>query len=331
MSELITTAENDEALSANRISDQLHRTLAVTNSSASCMLLLDPTLYPPSESPRYSAWLEQHPPVKITLQHQKIDPSIYPLLLPLESAKAADSDVLGVSVLDAIEELNPESLEQGVGRRVGGWIVSQQPAKAVARHLAKAILQHPEPRRTKILRLHDPSVLWAFTPRLNETQLNQLLGPIDAWWYLDPLGQLVALKPTVSEPLDTALQLTPENWRDVDGIGPINRALRRWLKLEQHDESLPTVLDNAWQALRRAQSFEFNDPDDLTAFVECALLVHPNFYEHPTLKPRLERHPAGQYFTAIIDPLTDDDWQRIQHDLAQANLSTNPLIKAQSR
>lgn len=311
----------------DQLSDQLHRALAASPAEGSCLLLLDASMHPPEEDEPYASWFAEHPPLHVKLPHPKIDPSIYPVLVALDSQRAADGGCLRDSISDALEELAPENLDQGLGRRVGGWIVSRQSSQTVSQHLTATLLQHPTPGHTSILRLQDPAVLWSFIPRLNETQLNELLGPIDAWWYLDPLGHLSVLENTAAQPLDTALQLTPENWRDVEGIGPINRALRRWLKLEQHNESLPTVLDNAWQALRRAQGLGFNDPDDLSAFVEYALLIHPRFYEHPTLKPRLERHPAGQYFTAIIDPLSDDDWQRIQHDLAHAN----PLVKAQSR
>lgn len=307
---------------ADKASEQLHRALATAPSEGRCFLFLDPTLNPPDEDPVLGAWLAEHPAVKLPISHPEFDPSLRPLLIELDSNKAKESDVLRYSVTIAVNELDPDALKYGGGRSVGGWLVSTAPAKQLAVQLAAQLLQSPALGHQSLVRLQDPAVLWAWNSQMTEPQRNKLLGQLQQWWFLDPLGHLQHIEQTAPiEDKITPLQFSATEWEDLDTLGAINRAMHKWVAKYPAAQHCDQAGDIAWAALRRARSYGFKHANDLTFFVECALLIHPDFDRNERVQKYLKQRTPNDYFKALMDPLTEEDWLAISNSAKPAGLS----------
>lgn len=277
------------------------------------MLLIDTVPRPILEDDALWEHYARRENVHIKLAHPNVDPTHYPVLLPLNVAKFKDSLCLEKSVLNALEELPSQALQTGAGRRITGWLTSSEPIRNVARHLASSMLQHSPRDGVAWLRLQDPAVLWWLWSLLSPIQRKALLGPIEAFWLLDPAGRLVVLR---AEPIDAedskaVLTLSSEQWQDVACIAPLNLAIREWGQAQTVGAAFDSLCAGALAAMRRARIAGFTDRRDLVAYARYALEVHPQFDSHALVQVRLTHRSDEDYFTSLIDDLDEQDWQRI--------------------
>lgn len=303
---------------ATRISLDLHSRIN-PRPNADCMLLVDVVPRPIVQDDALWERYSQIEHTRVVLAYPKLDPSQLPVLLPLRIAQFEDSALLEQSVQDAYEELAPEALRSGTGRRISGWLTSQASIGTVARHLASVMLQHPPPfGEATWLRLQDPATLWWLWSFLAPAQRSVLLGPIETFWLLDPAGQLTALKSEMAAAIDApaALQLSPEQWQDIACIGPLNLALREWGQAQAAGERFQRLCIGAHAAVRRAQIAGFNDRRDQAAYARYALEIHPQFDTHALVQARLAGRNADDYFTGLIDDIDEQEWRRIAHECA---------------
>lgn len=305
---------------ASALSDELHRALAAV-ADDTCWLVYDPALHPLAEDDEAAQWAKpEHSPMAVPIDHPQVDRSLWPLWMPLDAATGHGSGVLQASLHAALAELQPEALQHGHGRRIAGWLQLHDdcdPARA-ARQLGRAMLQCPPGGGGTLVRLHDPAVRWALWPLLDAGQQAALLGQIRCWWGLDPTGHLCRIES--AQPTSDALTLRVDQWRDLELIRPLNRALAHWLPDQPAAWRAPHPVeqarDLALQALRRAHLHGLDDPHDLAAFAGHALCVHPRFDEHPRMRSLLkQRQASGEHYAAAVEALTDDDWSAIAQDL----------------
>lgn len=313
------TREALDAMASAR-SDALQRSLA-SEADGRCLLLVDPVLRPPTPEDIGWARIAELRKLPVQVAHPDVDRSYWPLLAPLDTGTFADSELLGQSVRDGLVELQPSRLEGGDGRRIGGWITSRAPHDEVARHLASSMLHvHPD-GYTVWLRLHDPAVMWTLWSVLGSVQRAALLGPIHTWHLLDPTGELLALSTSLKgvRIRRERLRLTPAQWSDMENVAALNMALR--VRAPHDEHPLAQRRMDALDALRRARGMGFGDERDLTAFAQRAITVHPRFDQHPLVTQRLQAREPDDYFTGLVDDLSDQDWQRIAVDLSTASLA----------
>lgn len=313
------------AARASALSDELHHALAAV-ADDTCWLVYDPALCPLAEDDIASQWARPaHPPMAVPIDHPQVDRSLWPLWLPLDAATGHGSGVLQDSLHAALVELQPEALQRGQGRRLAGWLQLHDdcdPARA-ARQLGRTMLQHPPDGGSTLLRLHDPAVRWALWPLLDAGQQAALLGPIRRWWGLDPTGHLCSIES--ARPSSEALTLRVDQWRDLELIQPLNRALGAWLQHQpaawQGRHAVHQARDLALQALRRAGQHGLQHPHDLAAFAGHALGVHPRFDEHSKMRRLLAQlQTTGEHYTAAAEALTADDWTAMAQELNASNL-----------
>lgn len=295
------------------LSDHLYRELA--SHQGRCWLLLDPVLRPVlDESPLGLALAGR---TFICLPNAgEIEPSLMPLLVEFAPAKAGDHELIWQSLREALEELAPEALAQGGGRRICGWLESNADGKVLASHIAKQMIQPHSTAVRRLLRWHDPAVLWALWPLLKPHQKTTLLGPITSFRLIDPAGHWVKLTPSQVSDSPT-IDLTPEQWQRIERISALNGILREFDLISLTNEQIGSMRDNAMAALLRAGQLGFADNKDQRAFARLALNVHPAFDAHPLVTERLAKRETDDYFTALVDDLTSEQWVRIQHDCAQ--------------
>lgn len=279
-----------------------------------CLLMVDPTLRPidtQQEEWRHCANLSAIP---VPSLHERIDPAVCPVLLPLKRDVEGDAALLAHSVREALQELRPDLLREGHGRRIGGWISTAARAEDVALHLARLSLQRRTDGRASWLRLHDPAVLWVLWGWLQPAQRAALLGPMDGIYVVNPAGTLQPL--TTSEPLvDDRLRLTEPQWAAIDCMGPLNAALRDWgALLACQPERLRTARGQALAAIQRARRLGFEDARDLAFYGLCALEVHPRFDFHPLIVQQLRARRPQDYFSGLVADIQPNDWQRIARE-----------------
>ena len=147
-------------------------------------------------------------------------------------------------------------------------------------------------------------------------QRTQLLGPSNALWNLSPAGtwQTYAAdshtqtRMPIEDSAPQFLRLTLQQCSDLELITPLNAAMRACAEMWQEHLDEVRARETAIAALRRAHTMGFDDKRDLAMFAEKALTVHPQFDSHPLIARRLGSRQNGDYFSALIDDLSDSDW-----------------------
>lgn len=285
----------------------------------SCWLALDggprPAGYVSSDAEdRVDASLAEA--LTVVLHDEQIDPLWYPFWRRLDLGLAAGSFLLQDSLAFAVDELEPDRLAQGSGRRVAGWLEVQGDGASAALHIARKMIQRHPAHGRQLIRLHDPAVLWAIWPALSTEQQAGWLGPIRRWHLLDPAGNLVSL---IRPDADTdGAALSAAQWNDIENVTALNGAFRRWLPhgAAQAAMDVERARAVASKALRRARDAGFSDTDDLVSYASHALLVHPEFDSHPLVQRALDRRVEGQHYGALIEGLTDEDWASVKQHLS---------------
>ena len=300
----------DVETQADALSDALHRGLATGDSR--CWLLIDPVIRPLQPEREFDQAVSDRAPRQAPSPAGDPDPRLMPLLVELDSAQAADSDIIRMAIAEALEECSADSLAHGAGRRICGWLESKADGAVIARHITHHLIQRRPSGTKTLLRWIDPAVLWALWPLLEPAQRKTLLGPIGTYWLLDPAGRWLPLRPPAGVAATTGLHLTIEQWAEADAIRPLNEALRNWGAATAMPDQLIAGRQNAAGALRRARAQGFSDPKDLAAYAGYALTVHPRFDHHPLVRECLAKRVEDDYFTALVDDLTPEDWQRIR-------------------
>lgn len=295
---------------ADSLSDDLHRSLASGNGR--CWLVIDPVPRPLVDTQPFDAAILDRKPIRAPSPAPDVDTRHMPLLVELDSAQAADSGILRQAIEEALAECGAEPLAQGAGRRICGWLESSADGGTLARHLADRFILRPADDRPRKLRWFDPAVLWAMWPLLEPAQRKTLLGPIDAWWLLDPAGRWLTLRAQSAGKASAKLNVDADQLAELGRIGALNRALREWGAADALPDALINARVVATAALRRAAGLGFGDADDLAAFALRALTVDPRFDAHALVRERLAMRQDGDYFTGLVDDLKPEDWLRIR-------------------
>jgi len=252
----------------------------------------------------------------LKLNHPEVDRAHWPIWLPLNIAQTQGSDLLQMSIERALAECTVASLRQGQGRRIAGWLLVDESVDGAAQHWARQMLQRRANVGTKLLRLHDPAVLWALWQRLDPAQQRTLLGPVRSWWLLDPTGQMLKLSAPFAEAEAEARLSAPWSdtlWQDIEHIGAFNDALRH---LIEPPPNLPHALDSAMRAMQRAEAAGFNHVKDLAAYAMHAIAVHDQFDSHPIIRRALAQTQADQHYVELVAGLSEEDWREVKQAFA---------------
>lgn len=303
----LADSRSDVGTSVANISDRLHR--AVQSQGDGLLWLAVDAAAPESEPlPESLQDLLDGDEVRtVRLQHPGVDPSFRPRWVPLHTRTAKGSLALQDSIERAAAELDVIELRQGKGRRIGGWLAVGADIGSATRHWARQMIQRHPGGRSRLLRLHDPAVLWALWGLLNAEERSSLLGPVSAWWLLDPNGELAALTPPSAGAQSTWVV---RSWDDVDLVAPLNAALRDSERLMPLDDARNV----AFNAMRRARELGFGDMHDLSAFATHAMTVHPMFDRHPVVAQVLRTRQADDRYTALIEAVDEAAWERVRQE-----------------
>jgi hypothetical protein len=312
---------------SDRLSDSLHASLS---SSARVWLLLDPSplgMQDP-DKPALAELITHRALCRVEPRRAGVPTKMAPALLPLDALVPADSALIRSSLELALDELPSHQLAQGGGRVIAAWLECdgepEHTQSFLQHHLARSMFARRADGRTEWLRWYDPAVLWVLWPRLSADQQGLLLGPVRRYWMLTPSGKLQCLSAPATSRLPSAntpavpaeqIEFTAAQWAVIDAIGALNLALVRARASELDDIALAQRRDVGMSALARAQQAGFTDRQDLAAYASKAITCHAEFDRHALVAQRLRAAQPGDFFSAIVDDITEPQWRQIASDL----------------
>ncbi|QQB33278.1 DUF4123 domain-containing protein [Achromobacter deleyi] len=287
--------------------------LALSMGEARCHLLIDPLLRDPVEDEDWQGLGEALAAraTAIRLAHPDIDPRVWPRLITLDLTRPRDADISRTAAEMAIRDWHSESLAQGRGRRIGGWIFGVTDVIAMARHLGRSLLQESPGGGRRLFRLHDPAVIDLVWRMASHGQKADLLGPANLWVNIDRWGRL-ARYASEAPRSGATVQLDAEQWRLAALLGAVNRAWR--VVAERPDAVSEEALDQVVACVRRGVEAGLRDARDWEAMAVRALTVHPEFDCHPDVAALLAERPDDVGFARLVMDFTEADWRRIARE-----------------
>jgi Domain of unknown function (DUF4123) len=323
---------------SDRLSDSLHSNLST---SGHVWLLLDPSPLGMQEAdkPALAELIAHRALCRVEPRQAGVPTNMAPALLHLNALASTDSAIIRSSVELALNELASPLLAQGGGRVIAAWLecdeALEQTDTSLHHHIARSMFARRSDGRTEWLRWYDPAVLWVLWPRLRADQQALLLGPVRRHWLLTPSGTLLCLSaPTAPESrlkmtsaaTATQIEFTATQWAVIDAIGALNLALVEIHASELDDIALARYCDIGMNALARAQQAGFTDRRDLAAYASKALTCHAEFDQHAIVAQRLRAVQHGDFFSAIVDDISESQWRQIAGELdASSSVASMPI------
>lgn len=303
---------------------------ASEHSNAQCILMLDPTLRDAAEDTDFASVLKLYEQAhslrdanyrRIIWQHPNLVPSHRPYLIPLDPVKFADAHLLQVSVDLAVTDWSIDSLMNGQGHRVCGWLFSGHPVKVVAEHLGKLAVQRKEDGKHVLLRYFDPSIMSHLWDLTDATRKTQLLGPASHWLTLNHTKQLQNFSSSIknSDRISASLGFRQTEWQTIENLSPLNQALTQWRSTTGNEIST-SIVANTRHALDRGRHYGFHDNRDLKLFALYSLNIHPRFDMHPRVHMLVAKEKNSDYFATAIENLSDADWERVKSEMQNSTL-----------
>ncbi|MEK6418411.1 MAG: DUF4123 domain-containing protein [Burkholderia gladioli] len=272
-----------------------------------CLLVIDPAQKDPlADGDPLFAGLSR---IDVAIDHEAVSPDQYPYLLELDPESAAGAAALARSVELAFEDRRPQSMAEGLGQRIGGWLATTAAPKEVAAHCSRTMLQRDDQDRLCLLRFYDPRAFALLWPLLSHVQQQSLLGPIQAWHTLDAGARPVSRLNTMGRRDD--FELDAAQWQAIHRHGIVNRALALHA-YDQDRQPYQHEVDVAVAAALRACRYGLSDEEDEVTFVSHALSWHPEFDLHPKVLQILGRRVDDEFYAGKIGQLTPDDIENIR-------------------
>jgi hypothetical protein len=294
---------------------------------AQCWLLLDPAIADPADLLGVDEqMMKTVQPIR--WMHHNLVPAHRPYLLALPMEQFQGDLLLKASLQHAQANWQIESLQQCQGHSVCGWLFSEHDINTIIQHLGVMAVQtrplsNGTAKRT-LLRYWDPSILPLLWPLLDTVQQTALLGPIDEWHLINRESQLQTISndtagnaPYAEKPF--VLSLT--QWQAIQNIGALNVAL-----LELPADAVPataTEIKAVQASLMRARQIGIHDPQDLAAYAQHALVIHPDFDQHPLITDVLKPLNPQTYYRTLVSTMPPQDWQTIRQDCLSHSLKLN--------
>lgn len=245
----------------------------------------------------------------VLIHHDAFPEAHRPYLLELDLSTPEGIAALALSVRVAFEDRRPDSMVEGLGQRVGGWLASSASLDEVAAHWSRLVLQRNDSGRACVLRFYDSRALALLWTVLSPVQQQAMLGPVRAWHVLDagarPIVHLTSAEPRAN------FMLSAAQWQKIQRHGHVNRALALHARACGRQPE-PNEIKAAVAAAARAEKYGLIDRDDWVSFIGHALSWHPQFDSHPKMLQLLARRSAEDFYTGEIEQLSASEIDEIR-------------------
>jgi len=246
---------------------------------------------------------------EVVIDHDAFPQAHRPYLLELDLSKPTGVKALAQSVRVAFEDRRPESMAEGLGQRVGGWLASSASLDDIARHWARLVLQRDNNGRACVLRFYDSRAFALLWPLLSHAQRQTMLGPVHAWHFLNATA-----RPGIhvaSSDAQANFLLSAAQWQEIHRHGLVNRALALHAQACERQPA-PEEIEIAVAAGARSERHGLIDSDDQVAFICHALAWHPQFDLHPKILQLLASKEADDFYVAGIGQLSAEEIDEIR-------------------
>lgn len=245
----------------------------------------------------------------VLIHHDAFPKAHRPYLLELDLSDPEGVEALAQSVRFAFEDRRPESIAEGLGQRIGGWLASSASLDEVAAHWSRLVLQRNDSGRACVLRFYDSRALALLWTVLSPAQQQAMLGPVRAWHVLD-----AGARPSVhlaSSDMRTDFRLSAAQWQEIQRHGLVNRALALYAQVCGRQPE-PNEIGTAVAAIGRAERYGLNDQNEMVVFIGHALSWHPQFDLHPKVQLLLARRAVDDFYTGEIEQLSGSEIDEIR-------------------
>lgn len=297
--------------------ERMTRTLAKrlhADESVSAYVLVDRML----RDPFPADWLLEQgcEVVSLPVQHPLLEDAQRPCLIHL---RPSDVRLLEAGVVMALSEQQEPETEREQGFSMGGWLLSQAPAQALASHLAQRMQGFGTPApKGKLIRWFDRRVMECMWPVLTQAQRANLLGPVLHWYSIDRRNEYVIYsRPTIEAA--APLVFTGAQRRHAQDNEAVQDLLRGWQSIASR---LP--LDYPAQAAHAVRAaaelggeWGLDNRQDRVLLGIYILQVHPQITSHPALIAAVRRvRDEGLTLTEALSEIPDPEgWDSMRTDL----------------
>ncbi|MNQ79169.1 hypothetical protein D3C85_941030 [compost metagenome] len=276
----------------------------------SAYLLVDPMLREPFSEDLLQA--EPRETWTVPVRHPLLKPEQRPRLIRLHPH---DTHLLKASLALALSEQADPDAEGEQGFVLGGWLLADAPADALARHFARCMQgSFAGETNPKFIRWADRRVIEWMWPVLTPNQQAGLLGPVHCWYSLDRCGELVRYE-APSDAKQEGVGFSAEQWAHATRNEAVQDLLRGW---QRFAGVLPSdYLQKASEATAATISAGLSNRQDRVLLGAYILQVHPQLTTHPTVHSLIARALRGdatlaQALEGVPDP---EGWNTIRTEL----------------
>ncbi|WEK32692.1 MAG: hypothetical protein P0Y58_11015 [Candidatus Pseudomonas phytovorans] len=248
------------------------------------------------------------------------DPESWPALVRLTGPGEAPTAVTTLSATYAAREAT------ATWHYVCGWLLSDQPANLIARHISQQchVLHQPKPHG--ITAWFEPVRLGLL--RVTLKNAGEILGPVRSWLHPDGCGSCKRFE----RQLPAGELIVPEAVRATQHVAPqIIQLLSAWRRLlatqstgaPRHLAGAPGLPENAlahtMNLIIKAFKQGLRDRADIQCMCLHMLMIHPLLLQHSTIQRDVAQAAAGeQRLTERFASYSERTWSRIVADLPQA-------------
>ncbi|CAJ6791578.1 Uncharacterised protein [Burkholderia pseudomallei] len=213
--------------------------------------------------------------------------------------------------LPALRERAESDLENGLPPVVCAIVECGKATGRLQEHLADRLILPAPTSGDAVFRYYDPRVFPHLRRILKAEQMGALLGLVETWTYLDPIGDWAVVN-GVTEP-EAAFSVTADQHARIARIELVQRALdllrRNGTTLSP---DMPALLD-AQCAKGEAHGLAGGD---LLAFALHGTLVSPYFDRHPRVQTVLQA-PQKSPYAETVASWSAADWETIARESIQ--------------
>lgn len=193
---------------------------------------------------------------------------------------------------------------------LSGWLVTDAAPDLLRQHLECQMVQPDPDGQRRLLRYFDPTILDQIIHVLDAAQLRALMGPIEAWGYLDVDRRFQMLERPA--PMSRGTQLRREQWAALTRAHEVNSIRRAWQPM-RYGEPLPDDHYRhitTWQTI--ADEYALEDVSDRVAFAMLGIDRGWRFDRTPFFRDLMSRHRTTHIpLIVFLERVTADQWARL--------------------